>query len=113
MARADAPNSADTQFFLMRQEQAQLDQNYTPWGRVVAGLETVRSIKAGPPETDGRLAPDQADRLMRAVIVDDLPMQDQPVVYIQRTEGEAFKASLPGPEAMLLYQKDFYEAWDV
>jgi glutathione S-transferase len=29
------------------------------------------------------------------------------------TSREAFKASLPGPDAMLLYTKDFYEAWDV
>ena len=34
--------------------------------------------------------------------------------WMERITGrEAFKASLPGPEAMLLYQKDFYEAWDV
>lgn len=90
MARADAPNSADTQFFLMRQSQEQLDANYTAWGRVVSGLDVVRGIKAGPQQTDGRLPPDQADRLMRAEIVADLPTVDQPVVYVQRTDGEMF-----------------------
>lgn len=90
MARADAPNSADTQFFLMRQSQEQLDANYTAWGHVVSGLDVVRGIKAGPASTDGRLPPDQADRLMRAEIVADLPAIDQPVVYVQRTDGELF-----------------------
>ena len=34
--------------------------------------------------------------------------------WMERITGRAgFKASLPGPEAMLLYRKDFYEAWDV
>lgn len=94
MARADAPNSADTQFFLMRQAQNQLDTNYTVWGRVVAGLDVVRAIKAGPEETDGRLPPDQADRLMRAEIVADLPTVDQPVVYVQRTDTDRFQARL-------------------
>ncbi len=94
MARADAPNSADTQFFLMRQAQTQLDQNYTAWGRVVVGLDVVRGIKAGPAETDGRLPPDQADRLMRAEIVADLPAADQPVVYVQQTNSPAFTSTL-------------------
>ena len=94
MARADAPNSADTQFFLMRQTQTQLDQNYTAWGKVIVGLDAVRAIKAGPAETDGRLAPDQADRLLRAEIVADLPSVDQPVVHIQRTDGDSFKNKL-------------------
>ena len=34
--------------------------------------------------------------------------------WMERITGrEAFKASLPDPDAMLLYTKDFYEAWDV
>lgn len=98
MARADAPNSADTQFFLMRQEQTQLDRNYTAWGRVVAGLDVVRSIRPGPDETDGRLAPEEADRLLRAVLLSDVPPGTRPRVYVQRTEGELFRTSLAETE---------------
>lgn len=94
MARADAPNSADTQFFLMRHPQTQLDRNYTAWGRVVSGLDVVRGIKSGPAETDGRMRPDQADRLLRAVILSDVPAGERPKVYVQRTEGERFRATL-------------------
>lgn len=96
MARADAPNSADTQFFLMRHPQTQLDRNYTAWGRVVAGLDVVRGIKSGPAETDGRMPPDQADRLLRAVILSDVPADERPRVYVQRTEAEQFREVLGG-----------------
>src|SRR5262249_17430327 len=37
MARDDAPDSANSQFFLMRQAYPSLDKRYTAWGRVVAG----------------------------------------------------------------------------
>lgn len=94
MARADAPDSADTQFFLMRQEQMQLDRNYTAWGRVIDGLDVVRSIRPGPSETDGRLQPQEADRLLRAVLLSDVPPGTRPNVYVQRTEGELFRLAL-------------------
>ena len=45
MARSDAPGSGNSQFFLMRAAQANLDQKYTPFGRVIAGLDVVRAIK--------------------------------------------------------------------
>ena len=51
MARTNDPNSADTQFFLMRQPRVGpdgLDQKYTVWGRALTGLDVIRGIKAGP-----------------------------------------------------------------
>ncbi len=85
MARADAPDSADTQFFLMRQPQIALDQSYTAWGRVVSGLDVVRRIKAGPEATDGRLSPAESDRLIRAEVLSDVDAMERPRVYVQAT----------------------------
>jgi peptidylprolyl isomerase len=51
MARAEAPGSGNSQFFLMRGPRLELDQKYTPFGRVIAGEDVVRAIKTGePPE---------------------------------------------------------------
>lgn len=94
MARTNDPNSADTQFFLMRQSNSNLDKTYTVWGRAVAGLDVIRGIKAGPAETDGRLPPAQADKLTRATVVADLPSHRQPQVYVQRTDGPLFAETL-------------------
>jgi peptidylprolyl isomerase len=102
MARTDAPDSADTQFFLMRHPRVGptgLDAKYTVWGRAVTGLDVIRSIKAGPEETDGRLPASQADKLNKAVIVADLPENKRPTVYVQRTDGPEFAATLAAAKA--------------
>ena len=39
MARAQDPDSADSQFFLMLADVPQLDNQYTIWGEVVEGME--------------------------------------------------------------------------
>jgi peptidylprolyl isomerase len=90
MARTTDPNSADTQFFLMRQANDMLDQTYTVWGRALTGLDVIRGIKAGPEETDGRMPPAAADKLSKAVIAADLPEATRPTVYVQRTDGPLF-----------------------
>jgi peptidylprolyl isomerase len=98
MARADDPNSADTQFFLMRQARTGptgLDQKYTPWGWAVTGLDVIRSIKQGKDEENGVLPKGTADLLTKAVIVADLPAAKQPAVYVRRTEGPEFAKKLP------------------
>ncbi len=55
MARAQAPNSADSQFFICFADAGFLDGQYTAWGRVVSGMEHVDQIKRGEPVID----PDQ------------------------------------------------------
>ncbi|WP_420550108.1 peptidylprolyl isomerase [Curvivirga sp.] len=47
MARAQDPNSADSQFFIVFQDAPWLDQQYTVWGKVVEGMEFVDNIKMG------------------------------------------------------------------
>jgi len=94
MARSTEPDTADTQFFLMRQANDFLDKSYTVWGRAVNGLDIIRGIKAGPEETDGRMQPSVADKLSRATIVADLPDYRRPTVWVQRTDGPAYRARL-------------------
>ncbi len=49
MARANDPNSADSQFFICFNRSAFLDGQYTVWGRVVSGMEFVDAIERGEP----------------------------------------------------------------
>ena len=49
MARDDNPDSGNSQFFLMRDAYPSLEKRYTAWGRVIAGQDVVRAIKAGEP----------------------------------------------------------------
>src|SRR5512145_524325 len=47
MARAQDPDSADSQFFICFAPSNFLDRQYTVWGRVVEGMEFVDMIKKG------------------------------------------------------------------
>ncbi|MFE0752826.1 peptidylprolyl isomerase [Inquilinus sp. NPDC058860] len=49
MARAQSPNSADSQFFIMFADGSFLNGQYTVWGQVVEGMEFVDKIKRGEP----------------------------------------------------------------
>ena len=48
MARAQNPNSGDSQFFIMFAEGSFLNGQYTVWGQVVEGMEAVDKIKTAP-----------------------------------------------------------------
>jgi peptidylprolyl isomerase len=47
MARANDPDSADSQFFICFQRAEFLDGKYTIWGRVISGMEYIDKIKRG------------------------------------------------------------------
>jgi peptidylprolyl isomerase len=47
MARAQEPNSADSQFFIVFQDAPWLDSQYTVWGKVTDGMEAIDKIKRG------------------------------------------------------------------
>jgi peptidylprolyl isomerase len=112
MARTGDPDSADTQFFLMRHPRVGptgLDQKYTVWGRSLTGLDVIRGIKVGPPENDGRFtSPSQADKLTKAVVVADIPAAKRPAVYVRRTDGPEFAETLATLKAA-----DPYEACEL
>jgi len=52
MARAQNPDSGDSQFFICFAESPWLDGQYTIWGKVTQGMENVDKIKRGEPVTD-------------------------------------------------------------
>lgn len=47
MARAQSPDSGDSQFFICLDESSWLDGQYTVWGEVVDGMDFVDQIKKG------------------------------------------------------------------
>ena len=49
MARSQNPNSANSQFFICFGDATFLDNQYTVWGKVTAGMEHVDALKRGEP----------------------------------------------------------------
>jgi peptidylprolyl isomerase len=49
MARAQDPNSGDSQFFICFEDARFLDGQYTVWGQVTEGMDNVDKIKRGEP----------------------------------------------------------------
>jgi len=49
MARAQNPDSGDSQFFICFDDARFLDNQYTVWGRVTEGMDNVDKIKRGEP----------------------------------------------------------------
>jgi len=80
-------NSANAQFFLMRAHSDWLDDEYSPWGRILVGQDVVQSLKIGEPVAN-------PDILTRAYMVADQPEADQLKVWVARTDGLEFAATL-------------------
>lgn len=67
MARANEPDSANSQFYIMLMPNLRLDGNYTVIGRVIDGMEYVDTIPRGEP-------PANPARIIRAsVAADNVP----------------------------------------
>jgi len=69
MARAQDPDSADSQFFICLADSRFLDGKYTYWGRVVSGMEFVDKIKKGEGESGRVVNPDRIVRMRVAADV--------------------------------------------
>ena len=65
-ARANSPDSANSQFFIMFARHQELDDNYTVIGRVVAGMDAVDGIAPGEP-------PAQPTTIVKAYLGDAAP----------------------------------------
>ena len=68
MARAQDPNSADSQFFIVFDDATFLDRQYTVWGRVIEGMELVDNIKKGHSQTG---AVDDPDKIISMKVAAD------------------------------------------
>jgi peptidylprolyl isomerase len=86
MARANDPDSANSQFFLMRDFNASLERKYTPWGRVVVGEDVVRALKVGEPVVN-------PDKMITVRVAADLPPDEQPKVQVVDTSGPWVKTA--------------------
>src|SRR4051794_7152254 len=52
MARAQSPDSANSQFFICFDDARFLDKQYTVWGEVESGMEYVDALPKGEPPAD-------------------------------------------------------------
>lgn len=84
MARAESPNSANSQFFIMRAPNTALDKRYTIFGRVVWGMDAVMALAIGNP-------PPTPDRMLAVRIAADLPESERAPIFVLRTDGPEFR----------------------
>lgn len=61
MARAQSPNSANSQFFICFDDAQFLDRKYTVWGKVISGMENVDALNRGEP-------PANPDKIIKATL---------------------------------------------
>lgn len=70
MARAQDPNSADSQFFICFDDARFLDGQYTVWGQVVNGMEFVDNIKKGNDRDNGTVT--NPDKIVYMTVAADV-----------------------------------------
>jgi peptidylprolyl isomerase len=69
MARAQDPNSGDSQFFIVFGDATFLDGQYTVWGKVVSGMEFIDAIKKGDPARNGAVS--NPDKIIKMQVAAD------------------------------------------
>jgi peptidylprolyl isomerase len=77
MARAQDPNSANSQFYIMFVPRLQMDRVYTVFGRVVSGMTYVDTIERGEP-------PSAPSRILRA----SLGSENVPAMTAEQIQAE-------------------------
>lgn len=87
MARSSQINSANSQFFLLRNTYPSLDRNYTVWGRAVVGLEVIRALKIGEPVVN-------PDTMITVRVLADLPAEQRPHVWVEKLDAPSFQQRL-------------------
>jgi len=86
IARAEALDSGNSQFFLMREQHQALNQSYTAFGRVVVGEDVVRAIKVGEP------VPEPRDVMTKVFVLGDVPPAQRPNIRVIDTGSAYFHA---------------------
>jgi peptidylprolyl isomerase len=94
MARDDNPDSANSQFFLMRATYPALEKRYAAWGRALSGQDVINSIKVGEPVADPQ------DHMERVRLLADLPEKDRPKIRVIDPNGAWFKAEIARERAV-------------
>jgi peptidylprolyl isomerase len=70
MARAQSPDSANSQFFINFTATPQLNGNYTVWGRVIDGMDAVDHIKKGDRARNGVV--ENPDKIISLRVLSDV-----------------------------------------
>lgn len=87
MARTSDPNSANSQFFLMRGKATHLDTQYSIWGTTVMGYDLLEKPLVG---TIGDIPGWQPDRMNEVDVAADIPEGERPTVQVLKTDSPAF-----------------------
>ena len=66
MARAQDPNSANSQFFIMFADGPFLNEKYTVFGKVISGMDVVDKIKKGSAANNGTVT--NPDKIIKATV---------------------------------------------
>jgi len=82
-ARADDPNSANSQFYIVFQPRFALDKKYTVFGRVIDGMQYVDRIERGEP-------PANPSRIVHAYVA-----ADNPPAYVPMPQAPAPNLGAP------------------
>ena len=88
MARSAELDSANSQFFFMTGANPSLNGLYTPFGRVVSGLDVAKALNAGTSANDGRV--ENPDVMTRVRMASSLPEAERPVVRVMLPSATAF-----------------------
>ena len=91
MARNQNLNSANSQFYIMLGANDSLNGVYTPFGRVVSGMEAAQALKVGGRD-NGRVT--DPDVMTRARTAAALPEAQRPTVRVASTTGAAVAAQI-------------------
>ena len=84
MARDSDPDSANSQFFLMRAPNSSLEKSYTAFGAVVSGLDVVKKIKIGSPAVN-------PDKMTSVQVLADMPEATRPHIEVMDTASPQFQ----------------------
>ncbi|HCR85439.1 MAG TPA: hypothetical protein DIV86_02060 [Alphaproteobacteria bacterium] len=90
MARANDPDSADSQFFIVFQEAPHLDENYTVFGKVTEGMEFIDKIKKGY-GPNGMVS--EPDKIISLKVAADIEYSDLPESLKGSTTPDANKTA--------------------
>ncbi len=85
MGRDEAPGSGNSEIFFMRDPARRLERSYSVVGRVVQGLDVIRSLPVGEP-------PASPERMIRVRVMADMPQEERPAIQMLNTKGSEFRA---------------------
>lgn len=87
MGRQADPGTANSEIFVMLAAARRLDRDYTPFGRLVQGMDVAQALAVGEP-------PDAPDHMVRVRLAADLPEAERPKLEVADPAGELFQAKV-------------------